>query len=120
MNIATRQTVGPTMEELFIKNLTQTAHMTGMEASLRDLLKHGRTFERLHTSKPGIFVRKIPPSKNDPAYLAVEINPVGPDGFPKNKIGVIIRNQEELDAIRAILVDKKVDEILQIIRSLVP
>jgi hypothetical protein len=86
-----------------------------MEASLRDLLKHGRKFERLRTSEPGVFVRKIPPSKSEPGYLAVEINPVGTDGFPKNKIGVIIRDQGELDAIRTILAGKKVDEILQAI-----
>ncbi|MFW9800502.1 MAG: hypothetical protein ACFFD9_08700 [Candidatus Thorarchaeota archaeon] len=84
-----------------------------MEESLRDMLKHGRKFERLRTAEPGIFIRKIPRSKNEPAYLAVEINPIGQSGNPMNKIGVIIRSQDQLDAIRAILSQRKVDEILQ-------
>jgi hypothetical protein len=89
-----------------------------MEASLRDLLKHGRKFERLRTEEPGVFIRKIPQYKNEPAYLAVEINPIGKDGSPMNKMGVIIRSQEELDAIRAIISQKRVDEILQAIERI--
>ena len=88
-----------------------------MEESLRDMLKHGRKFERLRTDEPGIFIRKIPPYKNEPAYLAVEINPIGKNGMPMNKIGVLIRSQQELDAIRAIISQKKVDEVLQAIEK---
>jgi hypothetical protein len=88
-----------------------------MEASLRDMLKHGRKFERMRTTEPGIFIRKIPQFKSEPAYLAVEINPIGKSGNPMNKIGVIIRDQNELDAIRAILTQKKVDEILQVVEK---
>ena len=88
-----------------------------MEESLRDMLKHGRKFERLRTAEPGIFIRKIPQSRNEPAYLAVEINPIGQSGNPMNKIGAIIRSQNELDAIRAILSQKNVDEMLQTIEK---
>jgi hypothetical protein len=88
-----------------------------MDESLRDMLKHGRKFERLGTAEPGVFIRKIPRSRDEPAYLAVEINPIGQSGNPMNKIGVIIRSQNELDAIRAILSQKKVDEILQTIEK---
>jgi hypothetical protein len=86
-----------------------------MEESLRDMLRHGRKFERLRTAEPGVFIRKIPQYKDEPAYLAVEINPTGKNGSPMNKIGVLIRSQQELDAIRAILSQKKVDEVLQAI-----
>jgi len=89
-----------------------------MEESLRDMLKHGRKFERLATDEPGVFIRKIPQYKNEPAYLAVEINPIGESGNPMNKFGIIIRSQNELDAIRAILSQKKVDETLQAIERL--
>lgn len=88
-----------------------------MDESLRDMLKHGRKFERLRTAEPGVFIRKIPRSRDEPAYLAVEINPIGQSGNPMNKIGVIIRSQNELDAVRAILSQKKVDEILQTIEK---
>lgn len=86
-----------------------------METSLRDMLKHGRKFERQRTDEPGVFIRKVPQYKDEPAYLAVEINPVGKNGLPKNKIGILIRSREELNAIRAILSQRKVDEILQAI-----
>jgi hypothetical protein len=88
-----------------------------MEESLRDMLKHGRKFERLRIDEAGIFIRKIPRSKDEPAYLAVEINPIGQSGNPMYKVGALIRNQNELDAIRAILSQKEVDEILQTIEK---
>ena len=84
-----------------------------MEASLRDMLKHGRKFERLRIDDSGIFIRKIPKYKDEPAYLAVEINPTGTHGNPMNKMGILIRTQEELDAIREILAQERVDEILR-------
>ncbi|MFW9804880.1 MAG: hypothetical protein ACFFFC_19645 [Candidatus Thorarchaeota archaeon] len=87
--------------------------MSGMDESLKDMLKHGRKFERLRTAEPGIFIRKIPHVREEPAYLAVEINPIGQSGNPMYKIGALIRCQNELDAIRAILSQEKVDEILQ-------
>ena len=83
-----------------------------VEASLRDMLKFGRKFERMKMDDAGVFIRKIPKYKDEPAYLAVEINPIGDDGLPVNKMGIIIRNLEELDAIRSILSGKKVDELL--------
>jgi hypothetical protein len=89
-----------------------------MEATLRDMLKHGRRFERLRTNEQGVFIRKIPQYKNEPAYLAVEINPIGRDGNPMNKMGAVIRNQEELEAIRAIISQKKIDEIFQSIERI--
>lgn len=86
-----------------------------MEASMRDMLKHGRKFERMRTDEPGVFVRKIPQSKEEPAYLAVEINPTDERGNPISKIGIIIRSRDELEAIRGIISSKKVDEIFQMI-----
>ncbi|MGY5852414.1 MAG: hypothetical protein RTU92_02480 [Candidatus Thorarchaeota archaeon] len=84
-----------------------------MEASLRDMLKHGRKWERMRTDEPGVFIRKIPRSKDNPAYLAVEINPIGESGIPINKMGIIIRSQSELDAIRSVLSKERVDEVIQ-------
>jgi hypothetical protein len=86
-----------------------------MEDSLRDMLKHGRKFERLRTDMPGVFIRKIPRSKDNPAYLALEINPLGEDGNPMNKIGIILKSQHELDAIRGIISTPNADEIIQLI-----
>ena len=91
-----------------------------MEESLRDMLKHGRKFERLRMSEPGLFIRKIPRSKDEPAHLAVEINPISQDGNPMYKVGALIRNQNELDAIRAILSMKEIDKMLQTIEKVNP
>jgi hypothetical protein len=79
------------------------------------MLRHGRKFEGMRTDEPGIFIRKIPASRDGTVHLAVEINPVDEKGYPIHKIGVIIRNQEELDAIREILSDEKLDIAMQII-----
>ncbi len=89
-----------------------------MDESLRDMLKHGRKWERHRVDDSGVFIRKIPRSKENPAYLAVEINPIGEGGFPINKMGIIIRNQSELDAIREILSQKVVDDALQTIERI--
>ncbi|MFX0054861.1 MAG: hypothetical protein ACFFAX_03355 [Promethearchaeota archaeon] len=88
-----------------------------MEDSLRDMLKHGRKFERLRTAKPGLFIRKIPQTRDEPAYLAVEINPISQNGKPMYKIGPLIRKQTELDAIRVIITQEDVDELLQTIEK---
>ncbi|MFX1265218.1 MAG: hypothetical protein ACFFH0_07545 [Promethearchaeota archaeon] len=71
----------------------------------------------MRTSEPGVFVRKIPRSKNEPAYLAVEINPIGQGGIPMYKVGALIKDQNELDAIREIISQKKVDELLQTVQN---
>jgi hypothetical protein len=81
------------------------------------MLKFGRKWERLRVDESGVFIRKIPSSRDGPAYLAVEINPIGENGIPINKMGIIIRNQHELDTIREILSKNKVDEVVQEIES---
>ena len=89
-----------------------------MEDSLRDMLKHGRKWERHRVDDSGIFIRKIPRSKENPAYLAVEINPIGDDGFPVHKMGIVIRSKSELDAIRVILSSQRVDEAFDAIERI--
>ncbi|TFF91928.1 hypothetical protein EU545_02530 [Candidatus Thorarchaeota archaeon] len=91
-----------------------------MENSLRDMLKHGRKFERMRTSIPGVFVRKIPKSRDGPAHLAVEINPVDESGYPVQKIGVVVRGRKGLDAIRAVLSQERLDEVLEVVEGIQP
>lgn len=83
-----------------------------MDESLKDLLKHGRKFERLRTEHPGVFVVKIPQMKGEPAYLALEINPLDENGYPSNTIGIIVKSKDELDAIRSVLSHKELDNVL--------
>ncbi|MHA2462544.1 MAG: hypothetical protein ACXAEJ_15025, partial [Candidatus Thorarchaeota archaeon] len=67
-----QQTYAGTSQDVayFIKTPNKDELVSGMEESLRDMLKHGRKFERLRIDESGIFVRKIPQSKEEPAYLA--------------------------------------------------
>lgn len=89
-----------------------------MDASLRDMLKHGRKFERMGTDEPGLFIRKIPRVKDEPAHLAVEINPIGQSGNPMYRVGALIKDKDELEAIRALLSLEKVDELLETVEKL--
>lgn len=82
------------------------------------MLKHGRKFERMRTDEPGVFVRKIPRSGDEPAYLAVEINPTDEHGNPTKKIGVIIQNLDELNAIREIISNKEIDGVFKAIEKM--
>ena len=83
-----------------------------MDESLKDLLKHGRRFERLRTDYPGVFVAKIPRMKGEPSYLALEVNPLDEKGYPSQTIGIIVKTKDELDAIRRVLSHKELDDVL--------
>ena len=72
----------------------------------------------MRTSEPGIFIRKIPRVKDEPAHLAVEINPIGKSGNPMYRVGSLIKDKDELDAIRALLSLEKVDELLETVEKL--
>jgi hypothetical protein len=89
-----------------------------MESSLKDMLKHGRKFERMRTDVEGVFIRKIPRSKYGHSYLAVEINPTGENGLPLNKIGMLIKNQRELAAIREIVASDQIEELVRVIENI--
>jgi hypothetical protein len=83
-----------------------------MDESLKDLLKHGRRFERMRTDYPGVFVVKIPRMKGAPSYLALEVNPLDEKGHPSQTIGIIVKNKDELDAIRSVLSHEELDDVL--------
>ena len=71
----------------------------------------------MSTDKPGVFIRKIPASTKEPAYLALEINPIDDIGSPMSRFGIIIRSKKQLDAVRAIITSERLDEILQTIEE---
>lgn len=91
-----------------------------MEKELRELLEKGDNWEQMKTTEPGIFIRKIPSSKNRPASLAIEVNPPDEAGNPTKKTGVMIRNLHELKVFREILSLDKIDEVMQVIEKISP
>ncbi|MGY5873009.1 MAG: hypothetical protein RTV72_12240 [Candidatus Thorarchaeota archaeon] len=91
-----------------------------MEEELTDLLEHGKKWEQLKTTVPGIYIKKIPESKSRPACLAVEINPPDESGNPTKKTGVMIRSMKELGVIRELLALENVEEVLHMIEKICP
>ena len=55
-----------------------------------------------------------------PPTLAMEINPVDDRGSPMKRKGVMIRSPRELDALRNILSDQKVVNLMEALASVVP
>ena len=70
------------------------------EDRLVEFLRSGKDWGRLRTSVPGVFVLKLPAYKGSPSRLAIELNPVGEDGLPKKKRGLVLRSKAELEDFR--------------------
>jgi len=92
-----------------------------LEESLRKVLQTGKDWQRVPVKGvPGIFVLKAPAAKGRPASLLVEINPVGPDGVPAKRRGLILRNLEELKEYRKLISEDRLEEILKAIERVNP
>jgi len=63
---------------------------------------------------------KAPAARGRPASLLVEINPVGPDGVPTKRRGLILRNLEELKEYRKLISEDRLEEILKAIERVNP
>jgi len=82
------------------------------QEKLAEFLRTGKDWSRLRTSVPGIFVLKLPAYKGSPSRLAVEINPVGEDGAPKKRRGLVIRDPSELREFRELLGSEKLEKLM--------
>jgi hypothetical protein len=92
-----------------------------LEESLRKVLQTGKDWQRVPVKgAPGIFVLKAPAARGRPASLLVEINPVGPDGTPTKRRGLILRNLEELKEYRKLISEDRLEEILKAIERINP
>jgi hypothetical protein len=92
-----------------------------LEESLRKVLQTGKDWQRIPVKGvPGIFVLKAPAARGRPASLLVEINPVGPDGVPTKRRGLILRNLEELKEYKKLILEDRLEEILKAIEKINP
>jgi hypothetical protein len=92
-----------------------------LEDSLRRVLETGRDWQRVSVKgAPGVFVVKAPAYRGRPASLMVEINPVGADGAPKKRRGLMLRSLEELSEFRKILQNERIDEVLTALEKINP
>ncbi|MFO7837716.1 MAG: hypothetical protein R6V83_13820 [Candidatus Thorarchaeota archaeon] len=91
-----------------------------MEKKLKKFLEEAKDWKMMKTTEPGVFIRKIPSTKNRPASLAIEINPPDKSGNPTKKTGVMVRNLHELKVFREILSKEILDEVMDTILKIAP
>jgi hypothetical protein len=97
-------------------------HQTAMEItdSLRTFLENGEDWERKNTTVPGVYLIKLPKTRNRPASLALELNPIGESGLPIKRKGLMIMSGHELEAFRRLFENPKVASVLDAIDGLFP
>lgn len=97
-------------------------YLTVMEISetLRAFLENGEDWERKNTSVPGVYLIKLPKTRNRPASLALELNPIGESGLPIKRKGLMIMSGHELEAFRRLFENPKVASVLDAIDDLFP
>jgi hypothetical protein len=88
--------------------------------TLKAFIEEGQDWERKHTSVKGASLIRLPATKNRPASLAIDINPVGANGLPMKKKGIMIMNAAELAAFRATFNNEKVDGLIAALEDVLP
>jgi hypothetical protein len=92
-----------------------------VEESLRRVLQSGRDWQRVSVKDaPGVFVVKAPAYRGRPASLIIEVNPLGPDGTPMKRRGLMLRSLSELRQFREIISAKRLEEVLEAVEKVNP
>jgi hypothetical protein len=92
-----------------------------LEDNLKKILETGKDWQRVPVKDaPGVFVVKAPAYKNRPASLMVEINPLGPDGTPSKRRGLILRRVDELRQFREIMSAERLEKVLEAVEKVNP
>jgi hypothetical protein len=81
--------------------------------SLKEFIEEGQDWERKNTSVKGVSIIRLPQYKNRPASLAIDINPVGENGLPMKKKGIMVMNADELKAFRETFKNEKLDNLIK-------
>nr|WP_320162675.1 hypothetical protein [uncultured Methanoregula sp.] len=88
--------------------------------TLKEFIEDGQDWERKPTSVKGVALIRLPATKNRAASLAIDINPVGENGLPMKKKGIMIMNSAELAAFRATFNNEKVDSLIAALEEVLP
>jgi len=88
--------------------------------TLRAFIEEGQDWERKPTTVKGVSIIRLPATRNRPASLAIDFNPIGDTGLPMKKKGVMIMNGNELAAFRAIFTNEKVDGLMKALEEVLP
>jgi hypothetical protein len=88
--------------------------------TLKSFLEEGADWERRQTSIKGISIIRLPATKSRAASLGIEVNPVGGNGLPMKKRGLMIMNSDELGAFIAVFANEKIRDLMRSIEDVVP
>jgi len=91
-----------------------------MSEKLQDFLATGKDWAKVKTSVPGVFIQKLPAYRNQPARLAVEINPVDAGGNPTKRKGLIIRDIAEAEEFKEIMNNEKLESLFDMLEKVNP
>jgi hypothetical protein len=91
-----------------------------VKETLETFLEEGKDWERKQTSIRGVSILRMPRTTTRPPTLAMEINPVDERGSQMKRKGIMIRSPVELEALRAVLSDQKVVNLMGALASVVP
>jgi hypothetical protein len=91
-----------------------------LAATLKTFIEEGQDWERKQTSVKGVSIIRLPATKNRAPSLAIDINPVGDNGLPMKKKGIMIMNSAEMAAFRAAFNNEKVDSLLAALEDVLP
>ncbi len=91
-----------------------------VDERLTQFLSQGNDWERKVTSIPGVFLLKLPTFKSRPESIVIEVNPIDTSGSPTKKRGIIIRSSSELEQIRNILTNVKLEILAKSIDEVNP
>jgi len=91
-----------------------------LSEQLRVFIEEGQDWERKATSVKGVSIIRLPKTKNRPASLAIDINPVNEHGVPIKKKGIMLMNAVELAAFRSAFNNEKVDNLIKALEEVLP
>jgi hypothetical protein len=88
--------------------------------TLKTFIEEGQDWERKNTSVKGVSIIRLPATKNRAASLAIDINPIGENGLPMKKKGIMIMNAAELAAFKTVFANEKVDSLIKALEEVLP
>src|SRR4030042_2669054 len=91
-----------------------------MSEKLQEFLATGKDWGKIKTNVPGVFIQKLPAYRNQPARLAVEINPVDASGNTTKRKGLILRDIAEVEEFRDILTNEKMEGLFEMLDKVNP
>src|SRR5271169_5841215 len=91
-----------------------------LKDTLKTFIEEGADWERKHTSVKGVSIIRLPATKSRAASLAIDINPIGENGLPMKKKGIMIMNFAELAAFRDTFTNEKIDSLMHALEEVLP